>query len=77
MTKLQVQYELVRPLVDEDADAVASVHGFYGIMRVDIAASLDRLTVEYDASRLSEKEVQAVLIRYGVPIKREPIFARA
>jgi hypothetical protein len=28
------------------------------------------LNVEYDASRLSEKDVEAVLQRFGLPIKR-------
>jgi copper chaperone CopZ len=75
MTKLQIHYELVRPLTDEDATSVANVHGYYGIMRVHVAPSLDKLTVDYDASRLSEKDVEAALIRYGVPIRRQPVSA--
>ncbi|HZU25700.1 MAG TPA: hypothetical protein VFA04_09265 [Bryobacteraceae bacterium] len=71
MTKLQLHYPLVRPLNDSDAGAVANVHSWYGIMRVIPAPGLDRVTVEYDASRLSEKDVEAVLHRFGIPIQRQ------
>lgn len=72
MTKVQVHYELVRTLGDEDAEAIARAHSVYGIARVFIAPSLDRITVDYDASRLFEKDVEARLIGVGVPIKRQP-----
>ena len=75
MTKIQLHYELEHPLLDAGAEAVANVHGYYGIMRVSIAPALDRITVDFDASRLSEKDVEAALIRYGVPIKRQPVSA--
>lgn len=70
MTKVELQYDLVRKLEDADAQAVASVHGYYGIQRVHIAPSLDRITVDYDASRLSRRDVEGALVRYGVPIRR-------
>jgi hypothetical protein len=73
MTKLELQYELERPLTDDDAVAVADIHSVYGFMRVTLAPSMDRITVDYDASRLSEKDVENWLIRYRIPIKREPI----
>jgi len=71
MTKVQLEYDLVRPLTDHDASAVADVHSWYGIQRVQLAPSLDRLLVEYDASRLSEKDVESVLQRFGLPIQRK------
>ena len=75
MTKVQVHYDLVRPLNDEDAEAVARAHSVYGIMRVYVAPSLDRISVDFDASRLSENEVEAALIRTGVPLRRQPVTA--
>jgi hypothetical protein len=36
-----------------------------------LAPSLDKLFVEYDASRLSEQDVEAVLLRFGLPIQRK------
>jgi hypothetical protein len=71
MTKVQLEYNLVRPLTDADAGAVADVHSWYGIQRVQLAPSLDKLFVEYDASRLSEEDVEAVLLRFGLPIQRK------
>jgi hypothetical protein len=41
------------------------------MQRVQLAPSGDRLLVEYDASRLSEKDVEAVLQRFGLPIRRK------
>jgi len=71
MTKVQLEYNLVRPLTDSDAAAVADVHSWYGIQRVQLSPSLDKLSVEYDASRLTEKDVEAVLLRFGLPIERK------
>ncbi|BDC50085.1 hypothetical protein F183_A24010 [Bryobacterales bacterium F-183] len=70
MTKVELEYDLVRKLEDSDADAVARVHGFYGIQRVNIAPALDKIHVSYDASRLSPRDVEGALVRYGVPIRR-------
>jgi len=71
MTKVQLEYDLVRPLTDADASGLADVHSWYGIQRVQLAPTLDKLIVEYDASRLSEKDVEAVLHRFRLPIKRK------
>jgi hypothetical protein len=71
MTKVQLQYDLARPLTDHDAAAIGDVNSCYGIERVQLAPSLDRLLVEFDASRLSEKDVEAVLQRFGLPIQRK------
>jgi hypothetical protein len=72
MTKVQLHYELERPLTDADAEGVANVHSYYGIMRVWVAPTLDRITVDYDASRLSEKDVEESLINHHIPIRRQP-----
>jgi hypothetical protein len=71
MTKVQLEYDLLRPLTEADASGVADVHSWYGIQRVQLAPLLDKLMVEYDASRLSEKDVEAVLLRFRLPIKRK------
>ncbi len=70
MTKVQTHYNLVRPLHDDDAQAIANVHSWYGILRVKPSAALDQVDVEYDASRLTEKDVEGVLHRFGVPVVR-------
>ncbi len=71
MTKVQLEYELVRPLTDDDAKGVADVHSWYGILRVKPTASLDKVIVEFDASRLSEQDVEATMHRFGIPIQRK------
>ncbi len=73
MTKVQLHYDLERALTDEDAEAVGRVHSVYGIMRVWISPTLDKITVDRDATRLSEKDVEAALIRNGIPIRRLPV----
>jgi hypothetical protein len=71
MTKVQLHYKLTRPLNEEDLEGVSKVHGFYGIVRVKPSAALDEVTVEYDASRLLQREVEATLARFGIPIERK------
>ncbi len=71
MTKVEIHYDLVRPLNDADAGAIADVHSWYGMQRVRIAPDMKSINVEYDASRLSEKDVEAVLVRFGIPIRRK------
>jgi hypothetical protein len=71
MTKVQLGYDLLRPLTDADAKKVSDVHSHYGIFRVQPSPSLEHLAVEYDASRLTEKDLEAVLQRFGLPIQRK------
>jgi hypothetical protein len=73
MTKITRQFDLVRPVDDSDADAVAKANSVYGIVRLSIARTLDNVTVDYDASLLSEKDVEASLIGVGLPIRRDTI----
>jgi hypothetical protein len=40
----------------------------YGMVRVQLAPSLDKITVDYDASRLTKKDVEATLARYDIPL---------
>lgn len=69
MTKVQTQFRLRRPLDDSLLQAISDVHAIYGIQRVRVAPSLDRLFVEYDASRLRPSEVEAVLAEAGIPLE--------
>jgi hypothetical protein len=69
MTKVTLHYDLQRPLTDEDLPNIAKVHSTYGIVRVVPAAALDKITVDYDASRLMKSDVEAVLARHGLPIR--------
>jgi len=68
MTKVTLHYDLTRPLTDSDLANVANLHSTYGIVRVSVAPSLTAITVDYDASRLSKEDVEAMLMRNGIPI---------
>jgi hypothetical protein len=69
MTKIQVQFRLRKPLDDSLLRAISDVHTVYGIQRIQLAPSLDKLTVEYDASRLRPSEVEAALANAGIPLE--------
>jgi hypothetical protein len=68
MTKVTLHYDLTRPLTDADFENVANLHSCYGMARVHVAPTLDKLIVDYDASRLMRRDVEAVLARHGMPI---------
>ena len=69
MTKVTLHYDLQHPLAEEDLANIANVHAYYGIVRVQVAPTLDKITVDYDASRLMKKDVEATLLRYNLPIR--------
>lgn len=68
MTKVTLHYDLARKLTEDDYANIAAVHSVYGMVRVQLASSLDKITVDYDASRLMKKDVEAALARYGIPL---------
>ena len=69
MTKVTLHYDLERPLAGEDLDNIANIHATYGIVRVQVAPSLDKLVVDYDASRMMKQDVEATLHRFGLPVR--------
>jgi len=71
MTKVELRYRLTRPLDEALMQRIADAHSVYGMLRVRPENGMDRLVVEYDASRLTPAEVDAVLHRLGIPAQRE------
>ena len=69
MTKVTLRYDLARPLGDEDFENIARVHSTYGMARVQPGPGPDKISVDYDASRLMKKDVEAVLTRHAIPIR--------
>jgi len=69
MTKVTLHYDLSRPLSDSDLENIARVHSVYGMVRVQVAPTLDKITVDYDASRLMKQDVEAILARHDIPIR--------
>ena len=68
MTKVQIQFRLRQALDEALLVRIAALHSIYGIQLVQVAPSLDRLSVEYDASRLRPAEVEAALEKAGIPL---------
>lgn len=68
MTKVQTTFKLSRPLDDGDLKEIARVHSVYGMLTTRVMPSGDSLFIEYDASRLSLREVSAVLEEHGLPV---------
>lgn len=66
MTKVQRTYKLSRELTDDELKRIAHIHAVYGMFAVRVLPS-NELFVEYDASRLSPKEVEGTLNENGIP----------
>ncbi len=49
---------------------IANIYEVYGILRINFEPGGQNLTVEYDATRMSPKDVEAVLAHAGVPLVR-------
>ncbi|MCX6624114.1 MAG: hypothetical protein NTY38_24230 [Acidobacteria bacterium] len=70
MTKVQVEYQFDKPLDEGLLDEIALAHSVYGLARLQLSPALDRVLVDYDASRLTPAQVEAVLRRLGLPIRK-------
>ena len=68
MTKVQLQFKLAKPLDERAMSALSDTSSLYGILRLKLDPQLDGLTVEYDATRLQERDVKAALARAGVAV---------
>ena len=71
MTKVQMRFRVEKPLDQMQLERLSDAHSLYGIQKVTLAPTLDRLTVEYDASRLRPAEVEAALAGAGIAAKPE------
>ena len=68
MTKVTLHYNLSRALTEPELGSVADLTSTYGIARVQMAPGLNKIIVDYDASRLMKDDVESVLHRHGLPI---------
>ena len=68
MTKVQVEFHFDKPLDEGLLDQIASAHSVYGLSRLKLSPALDKVLVDYDASRLTPAQVEANLRQMGLPI---------
>ena len=77
MTLMEITYELQSPLKTEQLRALGRFANTYGLRRFRVDERTNRLSFEYDASRLKETEVAHVLRQARIPIlgRVEPVAA--
>jgi hypothetical protein len=68
VTKILVHFRLERPLDEAMLSAIRAAQAIYGIDRISLAKSMDALTVEYDATRFRPADVEATLLKHGLPV---------
>jgi hypothetical protein len=73
MTKIQLPFILSAPLDEQLMDRIRKVYGTYGILRIGAKPGDRKLTVEYDATRFSAKDVEAALARAGLPLAQRSV----
>ena len=67
---MEITYELQSPLKPEQLRALGSFANTYGLRRFRVDEQLNRLSFEYDGSRLKETEVEHVLRQAKIPVLR-------
>ena len=70
MTLIEITYELQSQLQPEQLRALAAFANTYGLRRFRVDEAANRLSFEYDASRLKETEVEHVLRQAKIPVLR-------
>ena len=75
MTLMEITYELQSRLTPEQLRALGNFANTYGLRRFRVDEKNNRLSFEYDASRLRETEVAHVLREARIPVLRrvEPV----
>jgi hypothetical protein len=75
MTQLEVRYRYTAPPREAEMRAIDAMREVYGIRKI-VWDEKDRVVkVEFDASRLKEPTVAALLRRAGVDLKERLILA--
>ncbi len=68
MTTVQITFRYKGDFDPEALPRTQEDHGNYGIRQIRVDSERRFVTVEYDATRLKEPQVAAVLRRVGVPV---------
>ena len=68
MTLMEITYQLQSPLGTEDLRRLGSFANTYGLRRFRLDEKNNRLSFEYDASRIKDIEVADVLRKACIPV---------
>ncbi len=71
MTALDVVFRLGRPPGSPEMQAINQLREVYGIRKISFERDGLAVRVEYDASRLSENTVAALLRRAGLDVREK------
>jgi hypothetical protein len=70
MTLVEITYELRAPLTEEQLRHLGQFANTYGLRSFRVEQATNRLSFEYDASRLRETQVAHVLGQGRIAVKR-------
>ncbi len=70
MTKIQIHFRLLQPLDEAAMAKLSDSYAVYGIQKIQLADTMDAITVEYDATRLRPAEVESVFACAGIAVER-------
>ena len=71
MTPLDVAYRYGRAPGSAEMRAISVLTEVYGIRKVSFTEAANSVRVEFDASRMNEEEVAALLRRTGLDVKEK------
>jgi hypothetical protein len=76
MTQLDVAFRYGTPPGENELRALTYARDVYGVRKIDFDEEQQIVRVEYDASRLSEETVAALLRRAGMDLRKkiEPVW---
>jgi hypothetical protein len=69
MTAIDVTFRYAGRLEAEQMQALSDAFGIYGVRRIQVDEAQNTITVEYDATRLSNDIVAAILRRCRVDVR--------
>ena len=75
MTQLEVRYRYVNPPSESEMRAIDAMREVYGIRKIAFDEKEQVVRVEFDASRLKEPNVAALLRRAGMDLKERLLLA--
>ena len=75
MTQLEVRYRYVERPTEREMRAIDAMREVYGIRKISFDEKEKMVKVEFDASRLKEANVAALLRRAGMDLKERLILA--
>lgn len=70
MTSIDISFEYGRPLTESEMRALDTAREIYGIRLIEFDKNKQKITVGYDATRLTSDGVAGILRRAGVDIKK-------